>query len=328
MDKLKSWLIPGLIVIIVIGGLVIWRGYTPDAQTPDVVIGTDKPDGPKGFAEPVEPPPKEKAKINSNAMSDALRSGNIEDCSKIVFDEDLMGQCQDNLSYANILKSGDLSLCDSLHDEILRTQCHNKIYTSTAIDKRDSTLCEMIVDPAVAQLCKDQVQTILSRYAQSIDECDTINSAELKQQCQDTFELQSSAETLNLENCDNISDEKLADQCRATVTQNIKVVEQSQQAAQSAQVAKTPQEVLVVCDSLTGARETACKDAVYPDLAIEEMDLSYCDKISENSVSAQCRKETQISINQYYMRQSIAQKDKLLCEKITDESLKAVCKAS
>ncbi len=331
MDKLKIWLIPGIIVILALGGLVYFRGQLPQEadidETPSATEKTEE-ETPKGFAKPEEPTLEVKAIQDNEASVGALHSGDISDCEKITWSEELKKQCEDNLSYATILKSGDESQCDSLSDENLRIQCHDKIYMTAAVDEQDINICDMITDENLKSMCLDQVQMILSRYADSADDCSVITSESLRKQCEDNFYLTNSKETLSIENCDNISDENLSGECKKTVTKNIEVIEQSKQAAQTATVQKTFQEILELCDNLSGNRSVSCKDAVYPQLAFDEKDLSHCDKISDQLAAAECRKEQGDKINEYYLRQSLASNDTSLCELITDGELKALCQSS
>lgn len=330
MDKLKIWLIPGIVVILAIGGLIYFRGRLPEKTMTEDPVATEEEEStePKGFAEPEEPQPQEKALNDNQAMLGALHSGDVSDCGKITWSEELRKQCEDNLNYAASLRSGDETQCDSLSDENLRLQCHDKIYMNAAVDGQDISVCEMISDESLKIMCQDQVQMILSRYADSADDCSVIGSETLRKQCEDNFYLQTSKKNLSVENCDNISDSDLSGQCKETVTQNIEVINQSQQAAQTATVTKTFQEILELCDNLSGNRSVSCKDAVYPQLAFDEKDLSHCDKISDELVAAQCQKVQGDKINEYYLRQALVSKNKSLCDLITDSELKALCQSS
>jgi hypothetical protein len=328
MDRLKIWLIPGLIVILALAGLVYFRGRLPKLEPTTPVTQEEERTLPKGFAKPVEPSPQEKAETDADAMTAALHSGAISDCEKITWSVELKNQCEDNLNYAAALKSGDESQCNLLYSEALKLQCLDKIYMTAAVDEKDLALCEKISDAALKKMCLEQVQVLLSRYADSAENCSSIASAQLRQQCEDNFYLQDSKKNLNLEGCDNISDSNLSDQCRETVTNNIEVIEQSKQAAQSATATKTLQEILALCNSLTGARATTCKDSVYPQLAFDEKDLSYCDLISDDLKARECTKEQGDKLNTYYLRQSLAANDKTLCNQISDAELKALCESS
>ena len=330
MDKLKIWLIPGIVVILSIGGLLYFRGNLPDnqpTQTPEVTEKVEETK-PKGFAKAEEPTPEIKAKNNHDAMLGALHSGDISDCSKITWSEELKEQCEDNISYSNILKTGDESQCDGLNNELLRTQCHNRIYMTAAVDEQDISICDMITEEGLKSMCLDQVQMILSRYAKSADDCAVISSESIRKQCEDNFYLQASKENLSVESCDNIADSNLSGECKKTVSKNIEVIEKSQQAAQTATVTKTFQEILELCDNLSGARSVSCKDAVYPQLAFDEKDLAHCDKISDELAVVKCRKEQGDKINEHYLRQSLANNDNALCDLITDGELKTLCKNS
>ncbi len=328
MNRLRIWLIPGLLVIIALSGLVFFRGRIPQQEqpTPKIPVAVVKvPSKPKGFAKPVEPSLQEKASGDADAMVEALNTGNISDCEKITWNEEMRQQCEDNINYATILNNDDEKQCDELHSEILKTQCYDKIYLNKAIDQRDVSLCEKITAPDLKQMCLDQMQMIVSHSAKSADDCTVIASDALRQQCEDNYYLKSSAKTLNIESCDSISDSYLSNQCKKTVTSNIAAIEQSKQAAKNATDTKELKEVVQLCDSLAGPKSTKCKDAIYPRLAFDEKDLSHCDKVSSESAADECHKEQGDKINEYYLRQSLASRDKDLCNQISDNELKQFC---
>lgn len=330
MDRLKIWLISGLVVLLALGALYYFRGPISEITSPEKqeTVETEERAKPKGFAKPVEPSGQEKAEEDAKAISEALSTGDINDCENITWDEDLKKQCEDNLNYASIVKSGDESECKKLHDETLRIKCLDKVYMSVAVDRKDASYCEKIADASLKQMCFDQVSMLLAHSADSADDCSSISSEILRKQCEDNYYLKSSARELDLDGCSNISDPLLAQQCQQTVTKNIEVIEQSKVAAENAHIVKSPQEILVMCNELSENKATLCKDAVYPQLAFDEKDLSYCDKISDSVRAQECKTDLTEQINTYYLRQAIASNDKSICDQISDNDLKNICKNS
>jgi len=333
MDRLKSWIIPGLIVIIALSGLLYLRGpfseqeevKKPSMPTIKVEIEEKKP---KAFAKPVEPSPQKKAENDANAMVSALDSGDVSECAKITWNDALREECEDNLIYDSIVNSGDASQCDDIKSEMLRLQCYDRIYMSAAIDQKDSEMCKKITDAGLKQMCMDQVQMLLARYATSADDCSSITSELLRKQCEDNYYLKSSAKELNADGCNNISDPNIADQCRKTIARNINAIAQSKIAAENASTVKTLTEILDLCGNLNEGKATMCKDSVYPQLAFDKKDISYCDKISDDLKSSECTKEQGDKINTYYLRQSLVLHDKSVCNQITDTELKDICQNS
>ena len=326
MDKVKLWLIPGIIVIIAIGGLIFLRGKTPEI-TPIVI--EEEPEKPvKGFTQAPEPSPEEKIANDTTAMSNAILSGNIEDCEAITWDEKLKQQCLDNLLYANSLKSGDEEVCNQIANEIMRIQCLNEVYMNAALTQRDISLCELIPDLDTKQLCKDRVQVILAQDADSLDDCAVINSDSLRANCEDKFYINDSIANKDPSGCDNIQDAELKSQCTTTIENNITVIETTKTAIAAAKTPKTSLELLAVCDKLSGESASKCKDMIYPKLAIEEKDISYCNKISDSDTASQCLLEKGQSIDQYYLREAMTTGDLSLCDKIANQSIQTTCKSS
>ncbi len=326
LGKLKSWLIPALVVILIISGIVYIRGRFFVVQPgPGYEITEEQP---KGFAKPLEPSAQEKAKSDSEAMKDALLSGDISDCDKITWDEELKQRCLDNLNYAAFIRQGDERKCEEIANEDLKQMCYDNIYFATAVDTKDASLCQKIKDTTMKQQCLDQVQALLARRAASAEDCNSIESEILKSQCLDNYYLTSSAKNMDLQSCNNISDPTLKEKCSDTVTQNIQVAEVSKQAAAAKKVTKTPAEILVLCDTLNESQRDACKDSIYPRLAFEEKNLTYCDKISDPVKVMDCREEQEERIDQYFMRQAIALQDNSECSKISNSELKELCFSS
>jgi len=326
MKRFLTWFIPILIVLLILGGLLYLRGRAPEPQVgigqPQTVQEIKKP---KGFAKPKEPSEEEKAKINSSALATAMDSGNISDCEKIIYDDVLRQQCIDNLNYASALKSGDEEHCLQLADESLKSQCLHRSYYESAISLSDSSLCEKISNEALRNLCLDQVSSLMADEADSPEACSDISSDVIRTNCEDSFYMEDSVKNLDANECNNLSADYLKELCQTTVTQNLKVIEESKKATQQAQISRTPQEVLALCDSLSGLRSESCKNSIYPELAFNEKDLSYCDKISDPILIEECKKEQGDRIDQYYMRQASSSGDLSSCDSIQNAELKTLC---
>ena len=97
MNNFKFWLIPGLIVVLALGGLVYFRGKLPEQPIEKPVVVQEERRKPKGFAKPVPPSTQAQAQSDSQAMLDALHSGATSDCEKISGSEELKQECLDNL---------------------------------------------------------------------------------------------------------------------------------------------------------------------------------------------------------------------------------------
>lgn len=330
MNKFKTWIIPVLIAVLALGALIYFKAK-PSPQEVTQKPGVPQAQqvaAPKGFAKAPEPTPQQKAKLNADAMVVALNSGNVADCEKIVWSDVMRKQCEDSINYGAIVRSGNEDQCANLSDPALKANCYNKIYMSSAVDSKDPKICEKISDSSLKQMCLDQVQMLVSRYANSAKDCAVITSVALRKQCEDSFYLKASTQSLTAEGCNNISDPQLMAQCKKTVANNVAVLQQSKQAAEKATTTKTLSEILALCKNLTGAKATSCEDAVYPQMAFDEKNLSYCDKISDPDKVAECRRDQGDKINTYFLRQALASSDKSLCNQISDQDLKQLCQKS
>jgi hypothetical protein len=326
-DKAKLWLIPALIVVLALVALVYFRDQTPETPVVDRPE-QEEPSRPKGFAKPPEPSPMKKAADDSKAMADALHSGDLNDCERITWDEALKQSCYDNINYANFIRGGDERKCEDLFDENLKTLCYNKIYFAGAIDSRDRSLCNKITDSNLKQSCLDQVQALLARNAESEDECEAIQSETLKQQCLDRFYTVQGAETLDISQCDNVADPKAKNRCQESVTKNIEVVEASKKAAEAKTEVKSNDEIMSICETLDEKQQTLCKDSLYPRMAFDEKDLSYCELISDPVKEQDCLQEQGDRIDQYLLRQAMASGSPSDCREIRSPELLKLCNES
>jgi len=330
MDKLKLWLIPGLIVIIAIAGLFFLRDRIPEIEISNVVVNvetSEETNKPKGFAKPVEPSLQEKSANDSSSMADALRSGNINDCDEITWDKELKQKCIDNLIYAASIHSNDETECKKIQNDILKQQCYNKVYLNVAVDEQSLEICDNISDAVIKKLCNSQVHALLARNSSDINSCNEIDSGYLRDNCQDNYYLKSSAESHDDNTCNNIKDPNSKQQCIETVKNNIAVIEANKIAIKN-RSNRTTQDLMDICNSLSGDRAIKCKDMVYPKLAMEEKDISYCDKISDSILASKCKEQNNQNIDQYFIRQAIASNDISFCEKISSEIIQTTCKNS
>ena len=61
MDRIKVWIIPGIIVLLSIGALIYFRGKLPESAGPAVQVKTEvEVNRPKGFAKPPDPSAQKK----------------------------------------------------------------------------------------------------------------------------------------------------------------------------------------------------------------------------------------------------------------------------
>ncbi len=335
MNKLKIWLIPIGIVLLSLVGLVYFKGKIENnipKNTESRLIenkNEEIPKKPKGFASPSEKiNEQKKAEEDASAMANALENNDLTSCQKITWNEEMRIQCEDNLNYAKAIQSSDISLCKKLHSKDLKAQCLDRVYMSLAIDQKDQKICKKIEDKALKNNCLDQIFMTLARNATNISQCSKITSTQLKKQCEDNFYLKNGIKALNMDECDKISNSKTREKCKKSIQKNIVVKEESKKAAENAKISRSSEEILEICDTLTGKKAIICKNSVYPQLAFDKKDLSYCDKISDETEIAECKKTQGRRINSYYLRQSLASKDKTVCDKILDEDLKKVCKSS
>jgi hypothetical protein len=317
---IKAWLVFALVIVIIFGGLLYIRSISKKAPEAEVTeVG--KPSKP--FAKPPELTEEEKKQVDSEAMGSALLSGSFEDCDKITYNEELKQKCYDNLYYTEALKSGDETLCAKIGDEALKQKCYDKVYYSAAMDAFDSDLCEKIKDESLKQSCTDQLGAIMGRTAKSASACDSIVTSRLKQECLNNYYFSSSIDALDKTGCENIMDTRLKDRCTATIDQNIEVLERSK--TYTAEQSKTAEETLEICDSMGGDSAQNCKDEANYTLAFEKKDLSYCNKIIDSARQQECYKEQTENLDQFYLRQAMAERNTSVCNKIINTALKSFC---
>ncbi len=317
-----AWLIFILVIVIAFGTLYYFRSISPTIPTDGTEVSEEVITPKKKFTTK-EISEEKKAEIDSAALEDALSTGSIEDCEKITYDDALKQKCLDSLGYAVILRSGDEIQCEKLFDKELKQQCLDKIYYSDAMDTMDTSLCKKISDESLKQRCLDQIQVIMGKNAESTEDCDSILDIALKQECLNNYYYSSSIKELDEESCDNITNSQLRDLCTTAIADNLKADDVAEK--ELAVMPQTTQEVLVTCDNYQGEQSQECKDDANYELAFEEKDISYCNRILDTSKQKECIDKQGDSINQYYFRQGTTYGDASMCEKITNTSLKILC---
>lgn len=322
-NRLKTWLLPLILVIAVIWGLSYLQ---KQFHLTDIFIGDENQKGQKGFAKALESTAQEKAASDQKALAGALHSGALEDCEKIQYDETLKQSCLDRLNYALILKSETKTGCDRIEDAELKQLCQNKTYLFLASEETNELLCDRIADPALLTKCKDNVAYAVARQTPTEAGCTQLASEENKTKCLDNYYLKESTQTQNPTNCAKLSNQGLQSECRRVVTENQEVAQASQEAEINKKIIRSTFELLELCDTVDDPnQQSICKNTLYPRLAFEQKDLSYCDKITDGELAQSCKKEQEQALNEYYLRRAQAEKDPSVCESITSSDLKALC---
>ncbi|MBN2087832.1 hypothetical protein JW758_05815 [Candidatus Peregrinibacteria bacterium] len=320
---IKTWLIFILVIVIALGALFYFKSIS---KVPSEDVTEIEDTGPKkGFAVR-ELTEEEKADLDASALEKAINDGSSGDCEKITYNEELKQKCLDDLNYASYLRSGSEDECNKLFNKELRDKCLNSIYYSDALDLLDDSLCNKISDIDLKQKCLDQLQVIFGKNAESAEDCNSISNPDYKQECLNNFYYSASIDELDETSCTQITNTQLKERCLSVIAQNKKVVEISKAATASAPA--TTQEVLTACDNYTGDKVTTCKDETNYDLAYEEKDISYCNKISDTTLKKECVEKQTVDIDQYYFRQATTYLDAAMCQKIVNASLKTLCLSS
>ncbi len=326
-ERIRHWFLPILLVILL---LIVFGYYQSKISTtaPSItqkVQEQEQEKSKKGFAKPKELTVTKKAASDNEGMSVALRSGAVSDCDRIKYDDELKQLCIDQINYANSVKADDESGCNLIEDEILQDLCNNKVYFTIGIQNRDSAVCEKITDENLKFRCLEQVTAGLAKESGSIEDCNLINSEKLKINCRDNVTLKSVADTKDTADCEKFSSQSMQEQCKTVVTQNALVAQASKDAAVSKKIIRSNDELLAICDSLNGNQESDCKNAIYPKIAFDEKNLTYCNNISDESLAEDCKAQQGQAIDEFYLRSSIASGSKDPCQQISNSALKEVC---
>lgn len=324
--RIKAWFFPILVVVLILVGLAYLQKKF-DLQTIFLTDnGTQNGSRPKGFAS--APPLTENEKINQDqlALNGAMHSGAVSDCEKILFDLDLKKRCLDQLNYSLIGNSIDPSGCEKIQDAELLHLCQNKTYLLAASQEKNPRLCEKISDDAIKAKCLESIDFNLAKATNTKEACDQIKSADYKTTCLDRYYLKETAASQNTSDCKKLSSPSLKDQCQKVITQNKAVATASQKADQTKKIIRSASEQLTLCESIQDlSQQTTCKDSIYPRLAFEEKNLTYCQKISQPALVQSCLKEEGSALDESYLRTAISQKDSTACEKISSAALKEMC---
>lgn len=319
VQKIKYWLPPSLIALFLLIGFVAIRGSLPEA--PSVIdpntANTEENKPRKNFATPPEP------------VSDLIVDQSaLATCQSLDSNEQMREKCEEALHYSAIVQSASQDDCVMIKSLTLRQLCYDKITLALAIKEGEIDTCKTIEDLALKENCTDQIQSQIAKNAKTKEACDEISSSALKQQCLSRFYTAEASTNLSSNECNKISDPQARDECREVVENNIKVAEESTLAAKTKKSINSNLELLSLCEKLGNQREADCKNAIYPRLAFENKDIEECNKISDLALANQCIETQGQAINEYYLRNSIAENNKALCNQITNGDIKNLCLSS
>ena len=320
--SIVGWLIFVVILILLFLLISFLRGEYPGffhGATEQQEVTTPS----KGFAKPEELSTEEKKMLDDRNVSDALKSGDANDCDAI-FDEALRNKCRDNLSYTDIILSGNEKGCDAITDPRLRQECADRILLTSAMDSFDESLCNKIESEALKTKCLNQMQATITRTATSTDDCSVIRDAILKQQCMDSVYLSQSTKTKTEAGCENIASELVKDRCKNDIAKS--------QAAETAKVlhaaAVANAAPVTAQQAITTCTTDACKDKINYNLAFEEKDLSYCAKISDSNMQQLCVQHQTENIDSYYLKAAVATHNIALCNQVISAPVQGFCRES
>lgn len=313
--KIWSWILFVVIMLAIFAGLLFLQNrYSQTNQQPNQPVNQNEEVSGKTFAQP-EVADEEKEALDQKAFNDSILEG--KDCSEIKFDQALRQQCEDTRAYQLAIDNNDQVQCERINDNNLRQSCLDQVYFALANLNANSRLCENINQNDLKTTCLDQVRFSLLTTIESESDCEVIQTEPLKQNCLNNFYLATSLDNLNEDGCLKINDASKSERCRQSVKQTSKVVE----LAIEEQKINTTLENKQIAECTTDE----CQDQKQYNLAFENKDLSYCNKIKDNTKKEDCLKTQSISINQSYLRQAISTQDASICNKILDSILQSLC---
>jgi len=324
--KILSWII-FIIIILIIFGLLLYLQSMKKAEKiipPEKILEETKITKPRKTFAVTELTEDEKNNRDNDAFNQALLTG--KGCEEIKYDEKLRQLCFDTLAYNEALSKNDETICETIVDSEMKTKCYDQIYLNLALSSLDAKLCDKIKDEKIKQNCKDQILAFSGVGIKSASDCTVIKDMTLKQMCLDNYYMQNSAANLDKTGCDKISDSDKKERCVSTVAQKIEIIEISK--IQAVRTYQTAEETLKSCDSLSGDDADSCKNEANFNLALDNKDLSYCNKITDSGLQNNCVQTQSVSINSYYLKQAVRLKDKSLCDKILDATLRTTCQTS
>jgi len=318
-SKLKNWILPLSLVLLLILGLVFFRDYfsgperlgldegvsnNPLASLPAQLLNADQ-----------------KKEVDQYAIGTAMRSGSLLDCELIRFDSKLKEQCQDTIQLATTLGTQNPD-CKLIQDDLLRQECDDHSAYKKGVSKADGNICGSIQDLSLKQNCLDETHLRVARFSQSLEECGKINNTDLKNDCISQLTLAQATTSQSLETCDELTDSDEKERCTQSITQTQAIT----QATAETKTSPSSRVYFEACKKLAKDLRINCEDSAYKQLAFERLDTNFCSEINAFTKQAQCEAELSWHIDQNRYQSAFETKNINACNLISDADLKSNCR--
>lgn len=255
-----------------------------------------------------------------NYINEATDAWNSELCAKIK-DTSLRLQCSDNVYSAKANKEKDAAMCLKIQATDTKTKCQDGFVYEWALAKNDASQCDNIKGNALlSTACKKNIvfnQVSAQGFTGTTDTCMKYLSGSDQQACIKTIESKSDIATLqttiaskNAAGCASITDANLRNICndgiyyaKAMETKDSalceKVVDISKKtyckttlAAENddvlVQKAMTTNDINTCALVLNGTKKNDCTNSLSFRLAIQNKDVTMCEKILRTDMKATC----------------------------------------
>jgi hypothetical protein len=230
-----------------------------------------------------------------------------------------------------IVKSGDIKLCDSISLEDIRVECVWRITLIEASNSGDIKLCDSLSETLLSE-CRDaSYMSLALGVAQtgSLEDrkwvCAKIDNREKKAGCLSGIEREivssmgSLTGSLSGKDCDKLSSTWAQIACA-------EVVEEKSDFTRFSEV--TSRGDIVGCrDIKDESLRRKCSDGIIYKSARTNWDISLCNSLSNPSLGLQCTREVRNINDQSSLRTALDKSDPNLCDTIKDESLRTSCSA-
>lgn len=240
----------------------------------------------------------------------------------------------------------DIELTQEQQDYIILNEASNKWNVET---------CKEIINEEIKQDCFDNVHLSNAYSENSRNYCYKIDNEQLKNKCLNNFIYNAALESDDYSNCNKITDnELLVESCKSTIIFSqiqekwfdewisicnnlnkenknycIKIIESNWEQRNDVELLENALENKDVsyCDKIyTENIRLACSDTINFNLAIDNKDISYCNLINDTNRKESCILKISELNDKFYYSKAINNIDLLVCENIVNEELQFECK--
>jgi hypothetical protein len=253
-----------LIIIIILVGLMIIAGvYYWQEQSIKTPIGQSSEKRAAGNTDSkkkIEPVIDKTVLANNQTYEQAIKSGEVSKCDEMIGD-DQKDLCVKLLA----VNLANYELCNHIKNKDTLAACQDRVNYEIAVQQKDLKPCQQIKQENLSTSC---VINVISQEQYSVEDCQQLPDRQ-KDICLNYILFNKAISNDDVLLCQGIPSEEDKTGCMRFIFNK--------------------KENLAACEEYTDDMQAICVQTVSNNLAIQNQDISLCDKISDLDIQKECK---------------------------------------